>query len=108
MPNRPSDPPGTGTSRSSRESTRVPRLRPEQYEVKIRWDRARRVVEVTSVGVKFDFDSALKVGTRYPVSVTAPGVSIASTLEVTRCQLIVETSGGRYFHVEGKFFPYVE
>jgi hypothetical protein len=106
MPNRPSDPPGSGTGRPSRES-RVPRLRPDQYEVKIRWDRARRVAEVTSAGVKFDFDSALKVGTRYPVTVTAPGVSISSTLEVTRCQLIVEPAG-RYFHVEGKFYPYVE
>ena len=85
----------------------MPRLRPDQYEVKIRWDHARKVVDVTSSGVKFDFDSALKVGTRYPVTVTAPGVSIASTLEVTRCQLIVEPTG-RYFHIEGKFFPYVE
>lgn len=108
MPHRPSDPPGSGTGRPSRESSRVSRLRPDQYEIKIRWDHARRVVEVTSAGVKFDFDSALKVGTRYPISVTAPGVSITSTLEVTRCQLIVEPSGGRYFHVEGKFFPYVE
>lgn len=100
-------PPGSGGERPTRDSSRVPRLRPDQYELKIRWDKARRVVEVTTAGVKFDFDSALKVGTRYPVTVTAPGVSISSTLEVTRCQLTVDPAG-RYFHVEGRFYPYVE
>ena len=83
-------------------------MKPDQYEIKIRWERARRVVDVTASGVKFDFDSALKVGLRYPISVTAPGVSISSTLEVTRCQLTVDPTAGRFFHVEGKFYPYVE
>jgi hypothetical protein len=107
MVERKTDPPGSGVQRPTRESSRTPRLRPDQYEIKIRWDKARRVVEVTTSGVKFDFDSALKVGTRYPVTVTGPGVSIASTLEVTRCQLTVDPAG-RYFHVEGRFFPSVE
>lgn len=107
MVDRKTDPPGSGGSRSTRDSSRVPRLQPDQYEIKIRWDRARRVTDVTTSGVKFDFDSALKVGTRYPITVTAPGVSISSTLEVTRCQLTVDPAG-RHFHVEGRFYPYVE
>ena len=84
------------------------RLKAEQYELKIRWERARQVTEVTSTGVQFDFDAALKVGTRYPVSLTAPGVSISSTIEVTRCQLALEPGGGKYFRIAGRFFPYVE
>ena len=94
---RPSDP-GRGRSRP----------RAEQYELKIRWERARQVVEVTPGGVQFDFDSALKVGTKYPVTLTAPGVSIASTIEVTRCQLALEPGGNKYFRIASRFFPYGE
>jgi hypothetical protein len=84
------------------------RLRAEQYELKIRWERARQVTEVTSSGVQFEFDSALKVGTRYPVSLTAPGVSIASTIEVTRCQLALEPGGNKLFRIGARFYPYIE
>ena len=61
------------------------RLSPDQYELKIRWERARRVFNVTPQGVGFEFDNPLKVGLRYPISLSAPGVSFSSTLEVTRC-----------------------
>ena len=80
----------------------------DQYELKIRWDKARRVLDVTPTGVQFDFDNPLKVGTRYPVSLTAPGVSLSSTIEVKRCQLTVQEEGGRFFRVTARFFPYVE
>lgn len=83
------------------------RLKPDQYELKIRWDKARQVLEVSSTGVQFDFDGPLKVGTKYPISLDAPGVSFSTTLEVTRCQLTVDPAG-RFFRVSGKFFPYVE
>ena len=81
---------------------------PDQYELKIRWDKARRVLDVTPTGVQFDFDNPLKVGTRYPVSLTAPGVSLSSTIEVTRCQVTVQEGGGRFFRVTARFFPYIE
>lgn len=84
------------------------RLRAEQYELKIRWERARQVTEVTSSGVSFDFDSALKVGTRYPVTLTAPGVSLSSTIEVSRCQLALESGGAKFFRILARFYPYVE
>jgi hypothetical protein len=48
------------------------------------------------------------VGTRYPVSLKAPGVSFSTTIEVTRCQLTVDSATGRFFRVTGKFYPYVE
>ena len=83
------------------------RLRPEQYELKIRWERARQVTAVTSNTVSFDFESALKVGAQYPVTLTAPGVSIASTIEITRCQLAFE-EGGKFFRISSRFFPYGE
>jgi len=68
---------------------------------------ARQVIDVSSTGVQFDFDGPLKVGMKYPISLNAPGVSISTTIEVTRCQLTVEPTG-RCFRVSGKFFPYVE
>lgn len=111
MPDRESDPPSSGGDRPKRPSDSGRggrRLKPEQYELKIRWEKARQVVEVSATGVQFDFDSALTVGMKYPISLTAPGVSIATTLEVTRCQLIVDPSTGRFFRVGGRFFPYVE
>jgi hypothetical protein len=58
--------------------------------------------------VKFDFDTALNVGTRYPVTLNAPGVSFSSTLEVTRCQVTVRPGVGRFFRIDGRFFPYLE
>ena len=70
-------------------------------------DRTKRPFAVTPQGVGFEFDSPLKVGLRYPISLSAPGVSFTSTLEVTRCRLTVQPEG-RYFQIEGKFFPYVE
>jgi len=76
--------------------------------MKVRWEKARRVVAVSPTGVKFDFNIALKVGTKYPVSLSAPGVSFSSTLEVTRCQVTVEPGGVRYFRIDGRFFPYLE
>jgi len=82
------------------------RLSPENYEIKVRWDRARKVLDVTTTGVKFEFDQPLKVGNTYPITVTAPGISITTTLEVTRCQLTVANE--RFFLVEGKFYPHVE
>lgn len=96
-PKRPTDP-GRGKGR----------LRAEQYELKIRWERARQVTEVTSTGVGFDFDSPLKVGTKYPVTLTAPGVAFTSTIEVTRCQLALEPGGNKFFRIAARFFPYVE
>jgi hypothetical protein len=82
------------------------KLSPDSYEVKVRWDRARKVLDVTTTGVKFEFDQPLKVGNMYPVTVTAPGVSITTTLEVTRCQLTVANE--RFFLVEGRFYPHVD
>lgn len=97
------------SNRSSRPSdTAKKRLKPEQYELKVRWETARQVIEVTPTGVRFDFNTALKVGTRYPVSLNAPGVSLSTTLEVSRCQLTVDSAAGRFFRVTGKFYPYVE
>jgi hypothetical protein len=108
MAGRQSDPPSPpGTPKRLTDSRRR-RLNPDQYELKIRWDRARQVLDVTPTGVQFDFDSPLKVGTRYPVTLTAPGVSLSSTIEVTRCQLTVQQETGRFFRVTGRFFPYVE
>lgn len=80
----------------------------DQYELKIRWDKARSVIDVTPTGVQFDFDNPLKVGTKYPVTLTAPGVSLSSTIEVTRCQLTVLSESGRFFRVTARFYPYVE
>jgi hypothetical protein len=100
----PPDRPRKGTD-SGRTATK---LKPEQYELKVRWETARGVVQVSPIGVKFDFDTALKVGTKYPVSLTAPGVSFSSTLEVTRCQVTVLPGVGRFFRIDGRFFPYVE
>ena len=109
MPGRQSDPPSPpGPPKRVTDSVRKKRLNPEQYELKIRWDRARQVIEVTPTGVQFDFDNPLKVGTKYPVTLTAPGVSLSSTIEVTRCQLTVQSAPGRFFRVSGRFFPYVE
>jgi hypothetical protein len=111
MAGRQSDPP-TPSGEKPRRATDTgrfkKRLNPAQYELKIRWDRARQVIEVTPTGVQFDFDTPLKVGTKYPVTLTAPGVSLASTIEVTRCQLTVQAESGRFFRVSGRFFPYVE
>jgi len=81
---------------------------PDQYELKIRWDKARGVIDVTPTGVQFEFDNPLKVGTKYPVTLTAPGVSLSSTIEVTRCQLTVLSESGRFFRVTARFYPYVE
>ncbi len=97
-PPRPSPPRATGVAHH--------RLSPDEYEIKIRWEKARRVLEVTSIGVKFEFDSGLKVGVMYPITLTAPGVSLTTTLEVTRCQLVV--ASGRFFLVEGRFYPQME
>lgn len=84
------------------------RLRADQYELKIRWDRARQVVDVSSSSVTFDFDTPLKVGSRFPISLTAPGVAISTTIEVSHCRLTVDPESGRYFRVTGRFYPYVE
>jgi hypothetical protein len=83
-------------------------LKAEQYELKVRWEKARGVLQVSPTGVKFDFDTSLMVGTRYPVSLSAPGVAFSSTLEVTRCQVTVLPGVGRFFRIEGRFFPYLE
>ncbi|HEY6066972.1 MAG TPA: hypothetical protein VIY96_12515 [Thermoanaerobaculia bacterium] len=101
-----SDPPTS--DRPSRGSGSQKRLKPEQYELKVRWETARQVLEVTPTGVRFDFNAPLKVGTRYPVSLKAPGVSFSTTIEVSRCQLTVDSATGRFFRVTGRFFPYVE
>ncbi len=98
-----SDRPRRGTD-SGRQASR---LKPEQYQLKVRWEKARRVLQVSPTGAKFDFDTALKVGTKYPVTLSAPGVSFSSTLEVTRCQVTAE-SGARVFSIDGRFFPYLE
>ena len=109
MAGRQSDPPAPpGPPKRLTDSARRKRLTPEQYELKIRWDRARQVLDVTPTGVQLDFDSPLKVGTKYPVTLTAPGVSLSSTIEVTRCQVTVQHDVGRFFRVTGRFFPYVE
>lgn len=103
--------PASDTNRSKKGSdpSRGPRrLKPEQYEIKIRWERARKVIDVSPIGVRFEFGSALKVGTNYPITLTAPGVSFSSTLEITHCRLTVEPLGARFFRIEGRFFPYVE
>lgn len=107
MPERTTDPPSEG-DRSKRATGGVRKLKADQYELKIRWERARRVLEVSSTGVQFEYDAALKVGARYPISLDAPGISFSTTLEVTRCQLTVDPETGRHFRVSGKFFPYVE
>jgi hypothetical protein len=107
MAERKTDPP-KASSALDETSSRARRLRADQYELKIRWERARQVLEVSPTGVRFDFDAPLKVGTRYPVSLTAPGVSFSTTLEVSRCQLTVEPPSGRFFRVTGRFYPYVE
>ena len=105
MAERKTDPP----AKASPDDTQTRRkLKPEQYELKIRWEKARQVLEVSPTGVRFDFDAPLKVGTKYPISLTAPGVSFSTTLEVSRCQLTVEPPCGRFFRVTGRFFPYVE
>ena len=107
MTDRKTDPPRSGPPRPRIGGAgRPPRLAPEDYEIKVRWERARRVIEVTTSGVKFEFDNSLKVGLTYPITVTAPGMSISTTLEVTRCQLTV--ASGRFFLVEGRFYPPVE
>ena len=99
MAERKTDPPAGKASK---------KLKAEQYELKIRWEKARQVLEVSPTGVRFDFDTPLKVGTKYPISLAAPGVSFSTTLEVSRCQLTVEPPSGRFFRVSGRFFPYVE
>jgi hypothetical protein len=111
MTARQSDPPPPADKdkpRRQTDSRSKKRLTPDQYELKIRWDKARQVLEVTPTGLQFDFDSPLKVGTKYPVTLTAPGVSLSSTIEVTRCQMTVEAESGRFFRVTGRFYPYVE
>ena len=107
MVDRKTDPPDR-PRRSTESGRQTSRLKPEQYEMKVRWEKARRVVAVSPTGAKFDFNIALKVGTKYPVSLSAPGVSFSSTLEVTRCQVTVEPGGVRYFRIDGRFFPYLE
>ena len=88
MPERRTDPPA-GKAGALDEPKAHRKLKPEQYELKIRWEKARQVLDVSPTGVRFDFDTPLKVGTKYPVSLTAPGVSFSTTLEVSRCQLTV-------------------
>ena len=100
MAERKTDPPASGKV--------LKKLKPEQYELKIRWEKARQVLEVSPTGVRFDFDAPLKVGTRYPISLAAPGVNFSTTIEVSRCQLTVEPPSGRFFRVTRRFFPYVE
>lgn len=110
MAERSDKPPGDAVEKPPRSTdpARAKRLKPEQYEIKIRWEKAKRVRKVSPADVQFDFDSALKVGARYPISVNGPGVAFSSTLEVTRCQVTVEPGGRRYFSVDGRFFPYVK
>ncbi|MGH9365856.1 MAG: hypothetical protein ACRD1B_11435 [Thermoanaerobaculia bacterium] len=103
MVERKTDPPSTGPKGPTDPGRG--RARAEEYELKIRWERARRVTEVTSSGVQFDFDSPLKVGTRYNVTLTAPGVSIAPTIKVVSCQLALEPGGEKYFRIAARFFP---
>jgi len=106
MAERKTDPPAKTTHVDDSRAHR--KLKPDQYELKLRWEKARQVLEVSPTGVRFDFDAPLKVGTKYPISLTAPGVSFSTTLEVSRCQLTVEPPSGRFFRVTGRFFPYVE
>ncbi len=110
MADRKTDPPAgsAGRPRRSTDSGHAARLKPEQYQLKVRWEKAIRVLQVSPTGVRFDFDSSLKVGTKYPISLTAPGVSFSSTLEVVRCQVTAEPGAGRSFRIEGRFFPYLE
>lgn len=110
MAGRQSDPPAPSDQprRTTDAARGKKRLKPEQYELKIRWEKARQVLEVTPTGVQFDFDKPLKVGLKYPVTLTAPGVSLSSTIEVTRCQLTVQPDSRRFFRVTGRFFPFVE
>ena len=108
---RKTDPPsssGDRPRRSTDSGRSAARLKPEQYELKVRWEKARRVLQVSPTGVKFDFSTSLMVGTKYPISLTAPGVSFSSTLEVTRCQVTSEPGAGRSFRIDGRFFPYLE
>ncbi len=104
----PPGPPGDRPRKGTDSGRSTAKLRPEQYELKVRWEKARRVVQVSPIGVAFEFDTSLKVGTKYPVNLSAPGVSFASTLEVTRCQVTVQPGVGRFFRIDGRFFPYVE
>ncbi len=111
MPEKKGDPPSSenGRRRRSSDSARgSKRLKPEQYELKVRWEKARAVLDISATGVKFEFDAPLKVGMKYPISLSAPGVSFSTTLEVTRCQLTLDSERGRHFQVNGKFFPFVE
>jgi hypothetical protein len=108
MVDRKTDPPGADGRPSRPTDGKSRRLKPDQYELKVRWETARQVLEVTPTGVRFDFNAPLKVGTRYPISLKAPGVSFSTTLEVSRCQLTVDPTTGRFFRVTGRFFPYVE
>ena len=108
MAERKTDPPAPGKPNPVEASRTARKLKPEQYELKIRWEKARQVLDVSPTGVRFDFDTALKVGTKYPISLTAPGVNFSTTLEVSRCQLTVEPPSGRFFRVTGRFFPYAE
>ena len=112
MADRKTEPPVAGerpSRGSGSDSGKQPkRPKAEQYELKVRWETARQVLEVTPTGVRFDFNSPLKVATRYPVSLSAPGVAFSTTVEVTRCQLTVDPTSGRFFRVTAKFFPYVE
>jgi hypothetical protein len=110
MAPRHSDPPPPSADKPKRptDARLKKRPNPSQYELKIRWDKARQVLDVTPTGVQFDFDSPLKVGMKYPVTLNAPGVSLSSTIEVTRCQLTVLEDSVRFFRVTGRFFPYVE
>jgi hypothetical protein len=108
MAERKTDPPASSKSSPLETSRSARKLKPEQYELKIRWEKARQVLDVSPTGVRFDFDTPLKVGTKYPISLTAPGVSFSTTLEVSRCQLTVEPPSGRFFRVTGRFFPYME
>ena len=106
---RKTDPPAGDRPRKGTDSGRsTAKLKPEQYELKVRWEKARGVTQLSPTGVKFDFDTALKVGTKYPVNLSAPGVSFSSTLEVTRCQVTLLSGGGRFFRIDGRFFPYVD
>jgi len=109
MADRQTDPPSSDRpSRPSDAGKTQKRLKPEQYELKVRWETARQVLDVTPTGVRFDFNAPLKVGTRYPVSLKAPGVAFSTTIEVSRCQLTVDAATGRFFRVTGRFYPYVE
>ena len=111
MAERKTDPPANSSGRPKRstDSARsAARLKPEQYELKVRWEKALRVLQVSPTGIRFDFDTALKVGAKYPITLTAPGVSFTSTLEVVRCQVTVEPGAGRSFRIDGRFFPYLE